>query len=432
MESVQEVASMLARAGSFYYKNLSPDGMTIARKLTQLYSNCRVFEQLKAAGELTLSGGYFNDFGIVVQFSDKDIDYFGAKEALQERPAKNELTVNSHVALANQDNRILTELDREARLESILAFPYLNSDGSSYDMVVAFRDSLQYGLYIDKNTFVTSINAEDGSLLLNGIDFEAHFGIILFKTNPYVLFPKGKFLAASVTRRRRNILSFVLGVDEVYGPIDRIMEYYRVAQSPKTFYYAAAQAIGMCVVPEDCIVKSVEPLHKGYSYITTIGKLDAPYNHTPYSNGDTITRNTVIGGNELFDIVLPGESLPSGLGSVSLDYLLPVSGLSAPNATISISSGGVFSPAFEGTASAKNKYLEFVKEQNGGSLPASSAGSTNAINYVRNNMAPRRCVILRINESRMYRDMQLRLEHFIARELPIGVVLLKENMVRDF
>ena len=430
MEGVQEVASMLSRAGSFYYKNLSVDGMTIARKLTQLYSNCRVFEQLKAAGELALSGGYFNDFGIVVQFSDKDIDYFGVKEALQERPVKNELTIKSHVALANQDNRLLTELDREARLESILSFPYLSDGGS--DMAVASRDSLQYGLYIDKDTFVSSINAEDGSLLFNGIDFEAHFGVILFKTNPYVLFPKGKFLAASVTRRRRNLLSFVLGVDEVYGPIDRIMEYYRVAQSPKTFYYAAAQAIGMCVVPEDCIVTSVEPLHKGYAYITTIGKLDAPYNHTPYSKGDAITRNTVIGGNELFDIVLPGESLPSGLGSVSLDYLLPVSGLSAPNSTISISSGGVFSPAFEGSASAKAKYLEFVKEQNGGSLPASSVGSTNAVNYVRNTMAPRRCIILRINESRMYSDMQLRLEHFIERELPIGVVLLKENMVRDF
>ena len=430
MEGVQEVASMLSRAGSFYYKNLSVDGMTIARKLTQLYSNCRVFEQLKAAGELTLSGGYFNDFGIVIQFSDKDIDYFGAKEALQERPAKNELTIKSHVALANQDNRILTELDREARLESILSFPYLSDGGSGMD--VTSRDSLQYGLYIDKDTFVSSINTEDGSLLLNGVDFEAHFGVILFKTNPYVLFPKGKFLASSVTRRRRNILSFVLGVDEVYGPIDRIMEYYRVAQSPKTFYYAAAQAIGMCVVPEDCLVTSVEPLHKGYAYITTIGKLDAPYNHTPYSNGDAITRNTVIGGDELFNIVLPGESLPSDLGSVSLDYLLPVSGLSAPNATIAISSGGVFSPAFEGSASAKTKYLEFVKEQNGGSLPSSSAGTTNAINYVRDTMAPRRCIILRINESRMYSDMQLRLEHFIERELPIGVVLLKENMVRDF
>jgi len=432
MESVQEVASMLSRAGSFYYKNLSADGMTIARKLTQLYSNCRVFEQLKAAGELTLSGGYFNDFGIVIQFSDKDIDYFGVKEALQERPVKNELTIKSHVALANQDNRILTELDREARLKSILSFPYLSGDESSSGMPVASRDSLQYGLYIDKDIFVSSINTEDGSLLLNGIDFEAHFGVILFKTNPYVLFPKGKFLAASITRRRRNILSFVLGVDEVYGPIDRIMEYYRVAQSPKTFYYAAAQAIGMCVVPEDCVVTSVEPLHKGYAYITTIGKLDAPYNHTPYSNGDVITRNTVIGGNELFDIVLPGESLPSGLGSVSLDYLLPVSGLSAPNSTISISSGGVFSPAFEGSASAKAKYLEFVKAQNGGELPVSTEGSTNAIDYVRNTMAPRRCVILRINNSRMYSDMQMRLERFIERELPIGVVLLKENMVRDF
>ena len=432
MESVQEVASMLAKTGSFYYKNLSHEGMSSARKLTQLYSNCRVFSLFKAAGELTLSGGYFNDFGVVIHFSDKDIDYFGTKEALQERPVKNELIIKNHTALANQENRLLTELDREARIESILSFPYLPEDGSSTDTVVAFRDSLQYGLYIDKNTFVSSISTADGKLLFNGVDFESHFGVILFKTNPYVLFPKGKFIASSLTRRCRNILSFVLGVDDVYGPVDRIMAYYRISQSPKMFYYAAAQAIGMCVVPAECTVLSVEPLHKGYAYITTIGKMDAPYEHIPYSNGDVLPRNTVIGSNELFSIVLPGESLPSGLGSVSLDYLLPVSGLSAPNATISISSGGVFSPEFEGSASAKTKYLEFVKEQNGGELPVSTEGSTNAIDYVRNTLAPRRCVILRINESRMYSDMQLRLEHFIERELPIGVVLLKENMIRDF
>ena len=432
MESVQEVASMLAKTGSFYYKNLSPDGMVIARKLAQLHSNCRVLAQFKAAGELALSGGYFNDFGIVIHFSDKDIDYFGAKDALQERPVKNELVVKNYTALANQENKLLTELDREARLKQILAFPYIPAEGSSSEDVVAFRDSLQYGLYIDKNVFVSSITTEDGSLLLNGVDFESYFGVILFKTNPYVLFPKGRFLASSLTRRCRNILSFVLGVDDVYGPIDRVLAYYRVAQSPKTFYYAAAQAIGMCVVPEDCVVTSVEPLHKGYAYITDIGKLDAPYEHTPYNEGDVIAKNTVIGGSDLFTIVLPNENLPTDLGSVSLDYLLPVKGLSASNTTFTGGSQASLAEVFEGSETAKNKYIAFLKDSNGGSLPSAGIGGTNIINYVRNTMAPNRCLILRINEGRMYGDMQMSLDRFIERELPIGVVLLKENMVRNF
>lgn len=430
MRSIQEVTSMLAGAGSFYYKNLSADGTTIARKLAQLYSNCRVISQLKATATLALSGGYFNDFGIVIHFSDKDIDYFGAKEALQERPVKNELTVKRHVALAGHDNKLLSELDRDANLKQILGFP----DESTEEITVATRDTLKYGLYIDNNTFVSSITKDDGTLLLNGVDFSAYFGVILFKQNPAVLFPNGKFVAASVTRRYRNILSFVLGVD-VYGPIDRIVEYYRIAQSPKTFYLAAAQAIGMCVVPEDCVVHSVEPLHKGCAYITDIGKLDAPYQHTRYGVGDIITKNTVIGGVDLFDIVIPEESIiPQDLGSVSLDYLLPVKGLSAPNADAEISIDGKFNPAiFEGSEDSKNKYLEFLKAKNGGeSLPDSNAAFGNVISYVCNAMAPRRCLILRINESRMYRDMQMSLEHFIERELPIGAVLLKENMVRDF
>ena len=111
---------------------------------------------------------------------------------------------------------------------------------------------------------------------------------------------------------------------------------------------------------------------------------------------------------------------------------MPVSGLSAPNATITISSGGKYNPDFNGVASAKNKYIEFVKDKNNGELPASTTGATNAIDYVRGTLAPGRCLILRINESRMYRDMQMSLERFIEQELPIGVVLLKENMVRDF
>lgn len=433
MESVQEVSAMLAKAGSFYYKNLSPEGMSTARKLTQLYSYCRVFSQLKAAGELALSAGYYNDFGIVIHFTDKDIDYYGAREALQARPEQEQIVLKNYTLLADSDSKLLADVDMDIFLKHILAFPELPSNGdSSYEAVIALRNSLRYGLYIDSDTFVSTITTEDGKLLMNGVDFASCFGLIVFKQNPIQLFPGNKFVASSVTRRRRNIMSFVLGADAVYGPVDRIMTYYRTAQSPKTFYLAAAQAIGMCVVSESCIVQHVEPLHKGYAYITDKGKLDAPYAHTAYNKGDILPKDTVIGGSDLFEAVFPGESIPGDLGSVSLDYLLPVSGLSAPNAAITISSGGKYNPAFEGSDYAKSKYIEFVKDQNGGELPDSTTGATNAIDYVRGTMAPNRCLILRINESRMYRDMQMRLERFIERELPIGVVLLKENMVRDF
>ena len=431
MESIQEVSSMLAKTGSFYYKNLSPEGMSIARKLTQLYSYCRILSQFKAAGELTTSAGYYNDFGVVIHFTDKDVDYYGTKASLQVRPVNNSLTLKNYTALTDSDNKLLTEVDRDIFFKQVLAFPELpENEESSSELEVATRDSLQYGLYIDKDIFVSTITTEKGELLLNGVDFVSCFGLIVFKKNPIALFPGNKFVASSLTRRCRNILSFVLGVD-VYGPIDRIVKYYREAQSPKTFYLAAAQSIGMCVTPDDCIVYDVEPLHKGYAYITSIGKLDAPYAHTAYNKGDIISKDTVIGGSDLFSAVLPGDSLPSDLGSVSLDYLLPVSGLSAPNATISISSNGKFNPAFEGDAYSKDKYVEFLKELNGGELPDSTEGLANAITYARS-MAPNRCLILRINKERMYGDMQLSLDRFIERELPIGVVLLKENMVRDF
>ena len=433
MDSVQEVPEMLSRVGSFYYKNLSDDGMLIAKKLTHLHTYCRVFSQFAAMGELLQSGGYFNDYGMI-HFTERDVDYYGAETALQVRPESNSLTLKNYTALQDvSTSKLLARQDACARLNEILAFPYIPSTSSeSVEFPVTTRDELVYGLYIDDNTFVSTITTEDGNLLMNGVDFTAFFGLLLFRKNPMMLFKDQKFLASSMTRRRRNILSYVLRVGDVYGPVDKLVEYYRVAQTPRTFYLAAAQAMGMCVVPENCVVLSVEPLHKGCAYITDKGKLDAPYAHTILPTGTDLVKNTVIGGSDLFSAVFAEESLPADLGSVSLDYLLPVSGLSAPNATITISSGGKYNPDFNGVASAKNKYIEFVKDKNNGELPASTVGVTNAIDYVRGTLAPSRCLILRINESRMYRDMQMSLERFIEQELPIGVVLLKENMVRNF
>lgn len=433
MDSVQEIPAMLSRAGSFYYKNLSAEGTLTARKLTQLHTGCRVFSQMGATGELTTSGRYISDYG-VLRFSDSDIDYYGTESALQVRPESNILKLKNYTALVDTSNKALSELDNAARIEQILAFPFTPStSGEETEFVVGARDELSYGLYIDKNIFVSVIATEQGELLFNGIDFLSFFGLILFKTHPVKLFPKYKFVVPSMTRRCRNLLSFTLGVDDVCGDVSKVMEYYRVSQSPKAFYLAAAQAIGMCVVPEDCEILRVEPLHKGFAYITDKGKLDAPYNHVMLMPPYTLSKNTVIGGNDLFSAVLPGEELPSDLGSVNLDYLLPVKGLYAPNTTVTISVEGKFNPAFEGDEAVRAKYIQFLKDSNdNGVLPDSSAGSANAIDYIRNTLAPRRCLILRINQARMYRDMQMSLDRFIERELPIGVVLLKENMINNF
>lgn len=429
MEGVQEVASMLAKAGSFYYKNLSEEGMRISRKLTQLYSECRVLSQLKEAALSVTDHGYFNDFGIAIRFTDKDIDYFGTKAALQVRPATEELIITNYVALAEQNNKLLTDLDREARLHQILAFP---SSTDATTGIVGTRSDMRYGLYIDKDIFVTTITTDDGRLLVNGTDFISFYGLIIFFDNPVNIFPRMRFVASSLTKRKRNVFAYTLGVGELYGPIDRIMTYYRTAQTPKTFYYAAAQAIGMCVVPEDCTVISVEPLHKGCSYITTIGKLDAPYQHVIYEKGTPLAKDTVIGGAELFDIILPNDSLPEDMSSVCLDALLPVRGLYAPNETVTLSLYGKYSPAFEGRQEALDAYHQYVIDVNGGTAPTFADPGMNCITFVRTVLAPGRSVILRINRGRMYRDMQLSLDRFIDREFPVGAVLLTENMINNF
>lgn len=406
MDALEEKFSMLPRAGSFYYKNLSPAGMKDARVLSFIHSLCRAPRQLAQASDLTLSGGYLRDNFLVVRFKDRDVLYYGTGAAQQKRfgyKSKAGQTANraerlmayDGVALTNEDAKMLadnTVSDIVVERKAPLKFPYKHMSLWSEETMPL------YGLRVDRNVCIEVIESKSGEKYYKNKDFFSYYGLVNFVENPHKLFPEGSFMAVSYVRRRRNLLSFTLRLHDVYGPVDRVMHYYRRSQNIKSLSLAAAQAAGLAVVREDCTVVAVYPLHLGYSYMTTAGQYDAPYRHTALQVGAKLHDGDVIGAAELYRIYPdndesfrtypgPGTPYPHAV-CVNLDPLLPVAGLSVsgdPMQNISLwkdvvlvgedgteytrpegyeptdreKVGRLFFPEFAGTNKAKMAYWEW-------------------------------------------------------------------------
>ena len=286
-------------------------------------------------------------------------------------------------------------------------------------------------LRVNPDYLITSISLKSGRTLYAGSDFVSEFGLLTFYEHPVKLFPSMKFMAKSYIQRVRNIYDYVLRLDDVYGPVDRVMTYYRVSQSIRSLYLASAQAAGLAVVRKDCRVLKTATLLDGYTYWTTDGRYDAAYAHTQLPVGSELQAGYVIGGRELYEMYGPEDELPEYITELNLDGVLPVKGLKAPNEVISLFSGDPlrYQPAYNGSVSALKRYWDFAEAVvPADQRPVLLVEEENAIEHVRNTVCANKMVVACINVEKMTRDMQLRLHTFIKRELPIGCVLTTANI----
>lgn len=401
VDLVNEQASMLARAGSFWYRVLGETDRRDAHTLNRVGIRTRVHAQLNAAHDAVLSGGYFKDFYRSVHFTDKDIVYFGLDEALQ---ARHRGYVSDTTALRRLYEEKGVEypytkepvegLARGTKLE--VDAVEATADVHGMTPVIADHDvpliiptdqgtlilpenyRATFGLIVDPDLLVLSIRLEDGSVLFNGVDFKATYGFIAFSESPVAKFPHMHFVAESIIYRQRNLLCYTLQVNHVYGPVDRIMHYYRASQSIKSLYLAAAQACGMAVIREDDVVRDIIPLHDGCSYIMESGaRYDADYEHVRLQQGYSVAKDTVI-GSELFQLIGPNGSI------------------------------GDITDLWTGHAMKQaNVHLQ------------GSAIAELLLGPLRN-----RFIVVRVNGSILPRDMQLDLHAFLSREAPIGSILV--------
>lgn len=463
MDTVEEKSNMLSRAGSFYYRNLSREGTAVSNKICHLPCLSRAYQQLTNAMSATLSGGYFNDHYKVIRFKDDQIMYFGKKKSYQSRSTvingktvrgtKPRLDIENYfLGIASSGGTLLDEagsqyLLSEAESERLYSETWTGEDDDGIGSVGMYKTSdipsvdvplalptengentllednhPMFGLRIDKNILVHTIQLDDSSTLYRNKDFNSYYGLIIFSENPIKTFPKMKFMASSYTFRARNILCYSLGLSDVYGPVDRIIHYYRISQSPKAFYHATCQACGMAVIRSDCKIQSVLPLHRGWAYITSDGtRYDAPYPHNKISIGSKLKKDDIIGDDILMRFILPDDDTPEYLDGVYLLHSVPAPGLYAPNATSDLFVNGIFQPGV--TGDNREFYLKYLRDQNESNPEGPAKG--NVMKYMLNNVFKNRYIIVRINYDIMPYEMQVKAQQFIKSEAPIGSVILE-------
>lgn len=261
------------------------------------------------------------------------------------------IEVSDYSAVSTEQDDVLTDEASDAILVPIA--------GST--VVLPATAELRWALTVDENILVTSIKKSDGSIMYMNQDYIAEYGKLTFLENPISLFPSMQFTALSYTVRQPNIFNHMLNLGGVIGPVDRVLTYYRTTQTPKAFYLAACQACGLAVVPATCTVLEAYPLQAGWAYITTVGRIDAPYPHYKLDLNTTLQKDTVIGGNELFQLIRPEDALPASVASIELGTAVPIPGLSAPNSDIVvIDSAGNAAPEYEGTPEAQQAWLDYI------------------------------------------------------------------------
>lgn len=450
LDVVDENSSTLSRCGSFWNRVLSEGDRAVARTISLVPSRSRVFRQLSNAAKAVLGGGYFNDNYEVVRFTDADIVYNGFDAVLRARYAGGSLpsggTVLHDVTGVGGNGGVA--LGRVP--DTALAMPNVNNDEEHRGVLTSVELPASYeglfGLKVDRDLCVMSIES-DGRLLVNGADFNARFGYVAFTSNPVSLFPSMKFTARSVVRRERNLYCYPLGLGEVYGPVDRVAHYYRVSQSPRALELAAAQACGMAVAPVDCTVARSVPLLDGRAYILEEGgRLDAPYPHFRLKDGAVLSEGDVVGGGELFHMLLPEDlvidkgithidtagalpvrmSIPVGPDSMVSTRVL-VDGVSYAR-PVDLSGGGSTPP--DGN-SLFNGYWALLAEADGGpaawedgmQADMTLTALTPASSWFLDNVCGGKCITACINNGCMPQDMQVRLHEFLDREAPIGSIL---------
>lgn len=443
MDPVDEKESMLSRTGSFWYRTLSDEDKKIARTLTSVSCRTRINRQAQEWTNRLVGGGYYRDAYRVLRFSDKDVFWMGMERPLQARRTEKindlEFTWREHNLKEVPSSWVYNEFIKfGAEIDGIpTLFPRIEGD----EVVFPGNYRVRYCLHIDKNVFVESIRDAFGRILTHGVDFVSFFGAIWFKENPLQNFPDFRIHTESIVCRMPNLYSYTLQLDDVYGAVDRVVEYYRSHQSIKKFYLAAAQAGGFAVIREDCTIKTVVPLLNGVSYITNDGgRYDAPYVHKLLSPGTKLHADDVIGGlmprfnpstgkmeqmagvPVLFSMYGPDDDLMEDIPYIRTGTAFPVDDLIARNEVGVVAVGGTPYPSFEGPGA--NKYKALL-----GPEPTGDEEEGNVMEYVRNVLLKDRCVIVRVNEGFVSREMQLHLDAFIRREVPLGAVLTYSPIV---
>lgn len=390
----KEKSDILSKLGSFYYKILmNPDNA--AQNLSHTAFQTDIFNTLnQSINSIQDSDVFTVQHNKVIEFKDSDIKGY--------------------------------ILDRDGNIKTTLTYGnYINNEQ------LEEGDSLKFELTIPENQYVNIISTEDNKLLFEHINFTSEFGKIIFTQNPIAIFSNMRLLAKKLLYKRRNIMCYPLGLQEIYGDTSYIVDYYKNNQSLSSFKKAIYQGIGMEVVIQDDFIIDKLSTKNGYIYITNSGKqYNVDYIHQEFAIGDTIHKDQIIGEN-LLKIYLPEDAIPSEITGVQLltSSIQGDNTLIIPNEERSLYTNNKFNPTNFVVGNGLPGYVQYVNDI--GRQPIlqyfidNNTTTLNCIEFLRNIIANNRCIILDIDEDNIPENMFIGIKSFIIDNAPINCLVLK-------
>lgn len=395
---LKEKTGIYSTLGSFYTQVITDKDRVTGHRLSHIPFQTSVFKRFNSMENNLLGYQYSHRKHLNIVYSDKDLKYGTYSKGTKGIPKESEISILPDVLQGNADKLTLDE-------NTFLAFI----------------------LKVPDDIYVRVIQYEDGSVLVDGVNFKSQYGKIIFTESPISLFKGMTFFVLSYTKRERNIMCYPLQLQDVYGDVSQVVQYYKNNQSLKQFKKALYQAIGIPVVKyKESIIDRVELPH-GMSYVMASGiQYDADFPHTYLNIGDTLEKDQIIGGEEFLKVYLPTDTIPSDIESVSIQNMSIAGdkGLHVPNTEATLYSNNLFQPQNFVQGAGKQYYIDYVNsvgllEKTVSSIP----DRMNCIDFLRDVVAANRCIIIQIDEESIPYDIAMKLKSFIIDHAPIGSVI---------
>lgn len=392
----KEKATILSKLGSFYYKIINKDDKS-AKVLSHLAFQTHIIDKLRGFVELMQGTKVLYDgYNKIIQLKDSDIT----------------------CKLYTQEGVLVKEL----------------SPGSSIP-ANSTEYTAKFIVKVPENMFIVSLNVGDGQYLFRDVHFKSKFGEIEFTQNPITVVNNMRLFVRYYKYKLRNVMCYPLGLQSVYGDVSHIVDFYKNNQSLRAFRSAIYRSLDFPIVLQDAIIKQIID----DVYIDNLGnQYNCSYEHKKLSLGDVIRKDQIIAGEDIVKIYLPEDKIPNTLvkfyplnSSVcGSNRLYMVNKKDNPYTDQWVYNPNAF---FEGDS--KESYISYV--QSSGAAEANDVIKQknirfiNSVEFVRNVIAPGRCLIIYINKNKLTEYTFNRLKTYIIDNLPIGAVVLFAEDIED-
>jgi hypothetical protein len=309
--------------GSVWERHLGSADRRRMRKITSAATSASAVEQLDVVAAAALGGGFVWRNDASFTFVDGDFLTVGRSPWVYRHAAPDLLPTGYRADEDAHARGTSAVMNRMLRL-GVIPQKYTDDEQDWY--LVPVPRAL---------TPVVIDSASPGKWLTQGIDFEAQDGYIAMRHHPAKVLPRGTVRVRAALERTKPVEDFSLGIADRSSGRKFQSVYTKRTQSIEAFRRAAAEYAGMFVFPAPDYVVRVMHAAGGVTIYETAkaGLVTITYPHAPLSQGQQVDEGYVVCKhfecveNPSRDDLLRASAVSN---DISLNWILPVRGLSLP------------------------------------------------------------------------------------------------------